>query len=382
MAGPKAKFECTKCGYVSYRMSARPTGDIEYKGCPKCGGDMKITVTDEMPSNMAEVESLVDKNFTIVDFDFDRDHMYFEVDTADTKASFRKLSRELKRNGYLAALRKRGEEFMLTVARSPRVSGDNVLINLGLIFATIATTFAASYFFLSAGRATDAALFSGGLMIILGAHEMGHKIAAWRNGVASTLPYFIPAPTYLGTFGAFIKVKSPIPTKDALVEMGAAGPLLGFIFALPITIIGLALSRSTGGEFAIASPLIFILLGYPIFGGVPATPSLHPLAFAGLIGMFVTWMNLIPAGQLDGGHVARGMLNSQRHYSLTRMLGVTLIFLGLFMPALLIWGIIIMFLFRGQHPGALDDVSEFSQRQRYLAWAAVAVFILCLPIPF
>jgi len=381
MAEPKAKFECTKCGYVSYRMSARSTGDIEHRGCPKCGEDMKITSADEMPSRMAEVERLVDKNFTIVDFDLDKDRMSFEVDTADTKASFRKLSSELKRKGYLAALRKREEEFVLTVVKSPHVKGSNPLINLGLIFATIATTFAAGYFLLSDRKFVDAALFSGGLLTILGAHEIGHKIAAWRNGVASTLPYFIPAPTYLGTFGAFIKIKSPIPTKEALVEMGATGPLLGFIFALPVAVIGLALSKPTGGEFVIAPPLLFALLGYPIFGGIPYAPSLHPLAFAGLIGMFVTWLNLIPAGQLDGGHVARGMLDGQRHYSLTRMLGFTLIFLGIFMPALLIWGILILFLFRGQHPGALDDVSELSRRQRYLALAAVAVFVLCLPIP-
>lgn len=382
MAKPKAKFECTKCGYASYRMSARPTGDIEHRGCPKCGSDMEITAVDEMPSRMAAVEKLVDKNFTIVDFDLDKDRMHFEVDTADTKASFKKLSRELRPKGYLAALRKRGEELVLTVAKSPRVKGSNPLINLGLIFATIATTFVSGYFFLFSRKAVDAALFSGGLLTILGAHEMGHKIAAWRNGVDATLPYFIPAPPYLGTFGALIKVKSPIPTKEALVEMGATGPLIGFMVALPVAILGLVLSKPTGGEFLLPTPLIFVLLGYPVFGGVPAAPMLHPLALAGLIGMLVTWMNLIPAGQFDGGHVARGLLDAKRHYSLTRMLGFTLVFLGLFMPWLLLWGMIILLWFRGQHPGALDDVSELSRRQRYLALAAIAVFILCLPVYF
>ncbi len=380
MRRPVAEFRCLSCGYSAYYMSVRLIGDVEFRGCPKCGGDMKIVSSGEMPPSTAEVESLVSRSFTVTDFDLTKDHMQFEVESADTGASFTKLSRELGRKGYLAALRRRGEVLVLVVLKSPRLGKENALINFALILLTICTTFVAGYFWLAFGK-VDAVIYSAALLVILGIHEIGHKIAAWRNGMAATLPYFIPAPTVLGTFGAFIKVKSPPPTRAALVEMGALGPLFGFAFALPIAAVGLAFSKPTGGEFAIATPLLFILMSYPILGSWPTVQRLHPLAFAGLVGMFLTWMNLIPAGQLDGGHMARGMLERERHYSLTRMLGFILIFLGLVWAPLLFWGILILFLFKGQHPGALDDVSRLTRRQRFLAWGTFAVFLLCLPIP-
>jgi membrane-associated protease RseP (regulator of RpoE activity) len=110
--------------------------------------------------------------------------------------------------------------------------------------------------------------------------------------------------------------------------------------------------------------------------------NLHPLAFAGLIGLFVTWLNLIPAGQLDGGHVARGLMNTNRHYQLTKWMGIGLMVLGMFWLPLLMWGILIFIIFRKPHMGALDDLSPLSRRQKLLAAAAFTVFILCLPIPF
>jgi hypothetical protein len=342
---------------------------------------MEVVSSGEMPKGLAKVEAAVSKNFGVIDFDISDDHMQFEVETADTKNSFAKAYHELSRHGYLAALRKRDSDLMLLVMKFPRMKKDNVWINVGLIFATIATTFLAGYFWLTENSVLEAALFAGALLVILSSHEIGHKIAAWRNGVAATLPYYIPAPTIIGTFGAFIKVKSPIPTKEALVEMGATGPMLGFLFALPVAVAGLMLSKPSGGEILLPMPMFFALLGFAKFGTITAAPNLHPLAFAGLIGMFVTWLNLIPAGQLDGGHVARGLLNADQHYQLTKWMGICLIILGLFWVPLFMWGILILLLFRGRHMGALDDLSPLSQRQKLLAAAAFIVFILCLPIP-
>lgn len=381
---PIAKFQCLSCKNSAYRMSAMEAGEIEHNACPKCGGDMEVVSSGKIPSSLAKVEAAVSKNFSVIDFDITDDRMQFEVETADTKNSFANAYRELSRYGYMAALRKRDSDLMLLVMKFPHIKKDNVLINFGLILATIATTFAAGYIWLSPGNVLDAALFAGALLVILSSHEIGHKIAAWRSGVAATLPYFIPAPTILGTLGAFIKIKSPIPTKEALVEMGAAGPLTGFLFALPIAAVGILFSKPSGGELqlAIPMPMSFAIISFAKFGSISSAPYFHPLAFAGLIGMFITFLNLMPAGQLDGGHIARGVLSADQHFRLTRWLGFGLIFLGIFWAPLLIWGMFILFLFRSYHMGALNDISPLSSRQKFLATAAFTVFILCLPIPF
>jgi hypothetical protein len=379
---PIAKFQCRTCKYTAYHMSAREVGEIAHNACSKCGGNMEVVSSGKISPNLAKVEAIVNKNFSVIDFDITDDRMQFEVETDDTKNSFANVYHELSRRGYLAALRKRDSDLMLLVMKFPCIKKDNIWINVGLILATIATTFLAGYFWLTENNVFEAALFAGALLVILSSHEIGHKIAAWRNGVAATLPYYIPAPTFIGTFGAFIKVKSPIPTKEALVEIGATGPLLGFLFALPITVAGLMLSKPSGGDILLPMPISFALLSFAKFGTVNYTLNLHPLAFAGLIGMFVTWLNLIPAGQLDGGHVARGMLNADRHYQLTKWTGIGLIALGLFWLPLFMWGILILLLFRSPHMGALDDISPLSRRQKLLAAAAFTVFILCIPIPF
>ena len=182
--------------------------------------------------------------------------------------------------------------------------------------------------------------------------------------------------------GAVIKIKSPIPTKEALVEMGASGPMLGLIFAIPITLVGLSLSGPAGG-IALPTPFLFSLMGFATSGSFSVAVTSHPLAFAGWIGLLVTWLNLIPAGQLDGGHIARGLLSVRHHYMLTRILGFTLIVVGFMTGGLIfmVWGMFILILFGAPHTGALNDVSRLSRRQKILAAAALIVFVLCIPIP-
>ena len=373
-----AKFECLSCKYSDYRMSAREVGELVQNECPKCGKNLKV-VTKELPKWLAEPLELVAKHFEISDFVASKDRIELEATARDPKQSFRLLLDAAKRKGYLPVMRGREGELRLMVMRYPRISRGKVIINLLLLGATFLTTFAAGYFLIF-DKALYAALFSGAIMLMLGAHELGHKIAAWRNGVESTLPYFIPAPTILGTLGAVIKIKSPIPTKEALVEMGASGPLFGFFVAVPITVIGLMLPRPLAPIPLPFTPLLYGLLAF-LTSGVHGL--FHPLAFAGWVGMFVTMLNLIPAGQLDGGHIARGLMSRERHYGLTRTLGFSLLLFGLFFPQLPLWifGFLILLLFRGYHTGALDDVSKLSKRQKWLAVAAFVVFLLCIPIP-
>ncbi len=381
MERPVTKYKCDRCGHVEHRMSARSVGEVVLSDCPRCGGNMVVIESGKLPPDFAEAEKLVGKRFEILDFTLSRGKMEFLVEALNPKKSFSSLLGELRRRGYLVAMREHEHKLGLVVAKAPRAGGGNVWINIALLLATLGTTFAAGYFLRD--NFLDAALFSSALMIILGAHEFGHKITTWRHGVVATPPYFIPAPTLIGTFGAVIKIKSPIPTKEALVEMGASGPMLGFLFALPITIVGMGLSQPTGGEiFQVLPPsLLFAFLGSLTFGSFPTTLNPHPLAFAGWIGLLVTWLNLMPAGQLDGGHVARGLLSGKQHYLLTRALGFALVLLGFLWFPFLIWGLLILFLFGTPHRGALNNVSKLSRRQKLLAIAAFVVFILCLPIP-
>lgn len=382
---PVAKLECLKCKHFDYRMSTREVGELVPGECPRCGEDMKV-VAGEPPKGLAEPLALVANHFEISDFVTSKDRIKFEVAAPNSKRSFRSLLDDAKQKGYLPVMRGREGELRLIMMRYPRVSRGNIAVNLLLLGATFLTTFAAGYFLIPpfAGKILYATLFSGTIMLMLGAHELGHKIAAWRNGVESTLPYFIPAPTILGTLGAVIRVKSPIPTKEALVEMGASGPLFGFLVALPLTTIGLMLSKPDPEGFSIwFTPAIFGMLQLLTFGHLPAGMMINPLAFAGWVMLLVTMFNLLPAGQLDGGHVARGLMSRERHYGLTRTLGFSLILFGLFFPQLPLWifGFLILLLFRGYHVGALDDVSKLSKRQKSLAAATFIVFLLCLPIP-
>ncbi len=380
---PVAKFECPSCRYSDYRMSTREIGELALNECPKCGKDLKV-VAREPPKWLAEPLGLVAKHFEISDFAASKDRVELEVAARDSKRSFRSLLDSAKRKGYLPVMRGREGELRLMMMKYPRISRGNVAVNLILLGATFLTTFAAGYFLIFGGEVLYAALFSAAIMLMLGAHELGHKIAAWRNGVESTLPYFIPAPTILGTLGAVIRIKSPIPTKEALVEMGAYGPLFGFLVALPLTTIGLMLSKPDPGGFSLwFTPAIFAVLQILTFGHVPTGMQINPLAFAGWVMLLVTMFNLLPAGQLDGGHVARGLMGRERHYGVTRMLGFGLLIFGFFFPQLPLWifGLLILLLFRGYHIGALDDVSKLSKRQKWLAAGTFIVFLLCMPIP-
>ena len=376
------KFECSGCKYSDYRMSAREIGETLLNECPRCGKSMEVTGA-EPPGWLAKPLRLITKHFEVTDFVAKDNRIEVEVSARDPKRSFRTLLKVFRPRGYLPVMRERMGELKLVVLRYPKVRPSNVVINILLFCATILTTFAAGYFLIF-GNIAKAALFSCAIMLMLGTHEMGHKIAAWRNGVESTLPYFIPAPNMLGTLGAVINIKGPIPTKEALVELGVAGPLSGFAMAIPLTILGLMLSRPDPTGLALPMvPAIFAIMQVGIFGYIPSGMVLNPLAFAGWVVLLLTMFNLIPAGWFDGGHVARGLMNRERHYTLTRTLGFTLFLTGIPFPEfpLWFWGFLIILLFRGYHPGALDDVSELSKRQKSLAAMALVVFLLCLPVP-
>ncbi|MEA1881574.1 MAG: site-2 protease family protein [Candidatus Marinimicrobia bacterium] len=235
--------------------------------------------------------------------------------------------------------------------------------------------------------------FSLTLMLILGTHEFGHYYYAQKHKVDATLPYFIPAPPFLfliGTFGAFIKIKSPIYRKDALLQIGAAGPIAGFIIAVPALIIGLFLSDVVEkaviqGALMLGDSILMKILTLITHPGLLETQDimLHPIAFAGWIGLLVTMLNLLPIGQLDGGHVAYAMLGNKQNIiaKATMFALIPLSFLSL---NWLVWGILILFLMRStKHPPIQDIHAPLSQNDQKIGYACLVIFILCfIPAPF
>jgi membrane-associated protease RseP (regulator of RpoE activity) len=213
-------------------------------------------------------------------------------------------------------------------------------------------------------------------------------VTARRLGVDATLPYFLPVPHPMtGTMGAFIRITSPVPSKGALVRVGVAGPLVGFLVALPVSIIGLALSRpvavSNAPGIQLGSPLIFWAISQALHPRLGAgwDLMLHPLAFAGWLGLFVTALNLLPVGQLDGGHIAYAVFG-RRWYRWSWVIIGALILLGFFWLGWPFWAVLSL-VFGLRHPPPLDDITSLSRTERWLALAGVVLLILTFtPAPF
>lgn len=229
--------------------------------------------------------------------------------------------------------------------------------------------------------------FSAALLLILLSHELSHYLASKSHRVRATLPYFIPAPTFFGTFGAFIKMKSPVTDRRALLDVGIAGPLAGLVLAIPAVLVGLRLSTVVPAQSAgvgLGTSLLFLALQAIAVGPVPDGLDilLHPVAFAGWIGLFVTALNLLPIGQLDGGHIAYALLG-RRHREVAIGTAGVLVALGVFFwQGWLIWAVLPMAM-GFQHPPPLDDVTPLDPRRRLAALGAFALLLLLItPAPF
>lgn len=232
-------------------------------------------------------------------------------------------------------------------------------------------------------------VFSVPLMAILLIHEMGHYLTGRFRFMDVTPPYFIPAPPPLGTFGAFIKIKSPIANRNVLVEVGASGPIAGALAAIPLLMVGLSLSEMVpqtkqAEGYALGSSIILELLCLVRFGefSFHSTVLLHPTALAAWFGLFVTAMNLLPIGQLDGGHVIYAMFGPKASGIVSLAAFGTLIPLGIFLwPGWFLFGLLVFFLGL-RHPPPLDPYEPLDGRSRAIGWAAIALFVLTfIPVP-
>ncbi|NIP29935.1 MAG: site-2 protease family protein [Candidatus Dadabacteria bacterium] len=291
-----------------------------------------------------------------------------------------------------------------------------------LIVVTTATTFISGY--LLEGSIISGISFSISLMLILGAHEMGHYYYGKKYNASISPPYFIPAPPFIspiGTFGAFIKIKSRMFNKKELFDIGVAGPIWGVIVAIPVLIAGLYLSEVVSvntdavekieSGLALGDSLIFLFFTKIIFGEIKEGYEvfLHPVAFAGWIGLFVTALNLIPSGQLDGGHIVYSVFPRNWHLLISKISVAILIVMGFGTESIfflvdhynlmdysntflvnlrfqgwmgwLLWGIILTLL-GTKHPPTFYDEIDIGIKRKVVALISLLIFVLCFtPVP-
>lgn len=310
----------------------------------------------------------------------------------DPADAFQVLRRRLKPIGFRAVSKEDPPGFLISVTEQPwhrRIPPLNAI----LFGATLLTMFFAPLFYtrLSLADITsrefilDRLEFTVALILILLFHEFGHYLAGRRRGILMSLPYFIPAPNFVGTFGAIIKSRSPFYNRRDLIEVGAAGPIAGFVMAIAVLIYGLqgaVISRSGGGLILGDSLLIKFMAGL-IVGPLPegydyALPS---AALAGWVGLLITTINLLPLGQLDGGHIVYGMIG-RRQYSISYVFLAAMLVMGFWWPGWWLFGAL-TFLFGLKHPPTLNDDQRLSKSTGLMGATAILIFILCfVPVPF
>ena len=238
------------------------------------------------------------------------------------------------------------------------------------------------------------ATFAAALLAILLAHEAGHYVACRRYGVNATLPFFIPAPPLFlaGTFGAFIKIKSPIPTRRALFDIGVAGPLAGFVVIIPVAALALLTAQpappivdaapAAGTLITFNDPLLMRLLA-PVLGVHLTNIAPNPFYFAAWIGLLVTSLNLLPVGQLDGGHAVFAVFGKRTHAWVGRAGFAAMALLAVLgwhwhnSPGGFLYAILLFVMLRVPHPQALDEFTPLGRARSLVALLTLTVFLLC-----
>ncbi|MCU0850681.1 MAG: site-2 protease family protein [Candidatus Thermoplasmatota archaeon] len=359
----------------------------------------------ESPFDLELLQREVGSRFPFYDMKTNINTVAFfcRIDEETLEEKFESLRRTLLEKQYIPMVRnEHGEQIIYVVKKPPSKKPRSVWINIILLIATIFTTtlagalqwvdidqvdwmnmFAMSYLW------QGLIFFSVPLLLILGVHEMGHYYASKKHHVDASLPYFIPLPPpfLLGTFGALISTHEPIPNRKALLDIGVAGPLCGFLVAIPISLIGFFLMQQSpiplptnGTNLSLMPPLLlqwmqslFLLEGNYV---------IHPTLFAGWVGIFLTAVNLLPAGQLDGGHVARAILK-EKHKYISWVVIFILAALSFFYTGWLMFAIIILLFIGTQHQPPLNELTPLDTRRKLLGLAILLIFILSFaPIPF
>ncbi len=388
-------YKCPQCGF------SKATED-ELWECPKCRSPLLVKRIDA-----ERIEKLVSTYFTYTDFKVEDSVIIFKIQPSSY--DFETIKTAFEKERYYPFLRKKEDQQYLILVEKVEQGPPNIKWNIILFVATIASTLFAGYL-LSYGLVAEghmsnvwlgAVSFSAGIMFILGTHELGHKYASHKNGVDATWPYFIPMPFFIiGTMGAVIKSRSPMPNNNSMIQLGASGPLCGFLVAVPLFIIGIKLSYVVPETLPVIGEGAIIYFGQSLLTGFLAETlvhvpkgcviSLHPLAIAAWAALLVTSVNLIPIGQLDGGHIARAILGERLHRIVSYALIGTMAVMGfpyhnpLFVwEGWLFWALILYFvIMRAGSGGSMNELGSISRFSKLLAFSALIVFILTvIPIP-
>jgi len=329
---------------------------------------------------------------------------------APSERAYPQIAARLRELNYTAVLRHDAEqgldELLALPGVLPQVERPRLWVHLLLFGATVLTTLYVGAGMSEARPAEDLwwPLFHLGqgwpfalsLLSILLAHELGHYFTGRHYRVPVSLPYFIPLPVpdflgnILGTMGAVIRMKAPVTNRRAMLDIGAAGPLIGLLVAIPVLVLGLSLSHVEPlpldqGYMMEGNSLLYALIKYLIFGrwlpGGGLDVFIHPVAFAGWAGLLVTSLNLIPAGQLDGGHVLYSLLGDRARRFTWPIIGALLLLGLLAWPGWFLWAGLV-FLFGQGHPGPLDNITRLDTRRKIVAVAVLLVFVLTFtPVP-
>lgn len=234
--------------------------------------------------------------------------------------------------------------------------------------------------------------YSATMLLILGAHEMGHYVYCRRYNVDATLPYFLPAPIMTGTLGAVIRIREAFPTRAALFDIGVAGPIAGFLILVPALFIGLTLSHitlappATEDLLSLGEPLLFRWATAVVFGPLPEghTLNMHPMVFAAWFGMLATALNLLPFGQLDGGHITYATLGHRATtISLLTVAGtIAMTFVSLSWMFMALMMLVMLFLLGPRHPRVVNEYEPLGTGRVVVALLALVILAICFtPAP-
>lgn len=309
------------------------------------------------------------------------DSLIFRVNPRlDSARAETEMKRRLSGAGFSANLSEDGQGPIITVR--PKTEKKIPWVNIGLFILTLG-----AMYYVYPGDFSMKFEFVVSLITILLFHEFGHYFAGKRRGVNMSLPYFIPAPNIVGTFGAIIKSKSPFTNRRDLIEVGAAGPIAGFIIAVIVLVYGLqnvqiVETGSTAGMM-LGDSLLLRFLAWLIVGPIPEGFDfvLSPAAWAGWVGLLVTMLNLLPLGQLDGGHIIYGLAGRYQHRVALMFLAVMAV-LGFWWFGWWFFGFLV-FIFGLKHPPTINDSIKLPLHAKIMAYSAIAIFILSfIPVPF
>jgi len=334
--------------------------------------------------DISRLREEVEKYFVVyheeIGEDFVRFYVYPLMSLSELKPLLARLSNEFdvrlvpKYGGLILELREHKEK---------------IWINILLLIATFFTTTFIGATMFENFDIIGGISYSLAIMFVLGLHEMGHYVFARRWGMRTSLPYFIPFPSIIGTLGAIIKHRGAIPSRNALFDVGVAGPLFGIIASIVVVVIGLKIPfhpPKAETLLILGTPPLFELIASVVgYSG----EFIHPVAFAGWVGMFVTFLNLIPVGQLDGGHVLRAMIGKKAE-KISRFIPITLIGLGFITSKVygsgaiwFFWGFITFLFSTKPHPEPIDDETPIDRKRMLLGVITFAIGLACFtPVPF